>query len=145
MTNLFLDLDKIKTYLSDYRGEYEEIVVKETYDILPEVSYPCIDIDEIENVLLEKYKDDTGEFATGLTYQFNISCEQDEYHTAIENVRRISHIINEYFQEERYKCLDRIGGLNITPHINDKNVITAHLRYTCAVVGNENTIYRRYK
>lgn len=93
---------------------------------------------------MQRYKDDSGEYATALSYQFNISCEQTENYTAKENVRRIATIINSYFQEDRYMCLDRIGGLIIKPNLEDPNIMTGYMRYNCALVSSENTIYRRY-
>lgn len=91
-----------------------------------------------------RYKDENGEYATALCYQFNISCEQTETYTARENIRRIATIIDSYFQEDRYICLDRIKGLVITPNLEDPNILTGYLRYNCVLVSSENTIYRRY-
>lgn len=141
---LFKDSDKLSEYLSDYEDEYENILIKETYDINPDITYPCIDIQELLNSDIARYKDENGEFASTLTYQIDISCEQNERFTAQENIRRIAHIISCYFQEDRYKCLDRVGNMPISPSIEDTNVMTGHLRYTCALVLKDNIIYRRY-
>lgn len=141
---MFKDSTKLKEYLEDYDDDYANILIKETYDLAPEITYPCIDIDEINNTSIADLKDDSGEFGTALAYQFNISCEQSVNYTAQENVRRIATIINKYFQEETYRCLDRTGGIVIVPRIEDNNIMTGYLRYACTLVGSQNTIYRRY-
>lgn len=103
-----------------------------------------ITIEELTNTVASKYKDDSGEFASNLGYQINISSDQTDNYTAQKNVRRIATIINTYLQNDTYKCLDRVGGLVIQPHISDPNIKTGHLRYNCVVRHDNNTIYRRY-
>lgn len=144
MQELFADSEKIRTYINDYNDEYEDITIKETYDMNPYIEYPCIDISEISNTVLKRYKDETGNFARAITYQFNISCDQSKDYTALENIRRIAFIIDSYFQEDRYHCLDNVGGLAIAPNIEDPNIKTGYVRYDCVLVSTQNTIYRRY-
>lgn len=144
MTDLFKNKEYIKSIYEDYNDEYKSIVIKEQYELYPEISYPMITIEEIENANAVQYKDDSGEFASNLGYQLDISCNQSINYTAQQNVRRIANIINTYLQEDRYRCLDRVGGLNILPHISDPNIRTGYLRYTCVIGHNDNTIYRRY-
>lgn len=144
MLNLFHDTNFIKSIFDDYNGEYKDTIVKEKYEIYPEVSYPMVTIEEIENSNATKYKDDSGEFASNLAYQFDINCADSTTYTAQQNVRRIATIINTYLQGERYHCLDRVGGLAIVPNINDPTKKTGYLRYNCAVRHDNNTIYRRY-
>lgn len=136
--------DFIKTIYEDYNDDYKDIVVKEEYELYPEISYPMVTIEEIDNSNAVKFKDDSGEFASNLGYQFNISSDQTANYTAQQNVRRIATIINAYLQNGIYKCLDRVGGLVIAPHISDPNIKTGHLRYNCVVRHDNNTIYRRY-
>lgn len=144
MTALFQDTDFIKTVFADYTDEYSNMLVKEQYELYPEIRYPMITIDEIENNNAVKYKDDSGEFASNLAYQFDIHCEQNENFSAQQNVRRVATIINTYIQKDKYRCLDRVGGLVIAPSVSDPNVKTGYLRYNCVVGHNDNTIYRRY-
>lgn len=135
----------IQNYLSDYAGEYENIIVKEAFEIYPNLTYPMIAVQEIQNTTATQYKDESGEFATALGYQINISCEQNETYTANENIRRIATIIDNYLQSsERYRCLDRTGGVQPLPKVSDPNVMEGHLRYVCNLVASQNTIYRRY-
>lgn len=144
LREVFKDSDFIKTIFPDYNGEYENIIIKEKYEMYPEIQYPMCTIEEINNSNATRYKDDSGEFASDLGYQFDISCEQSENITAQQNVRRVATIINTYLQGDRYHCLDRIGGLAIKPSISDNNVKTGYLRYNCVVRHDNNTIYRRY-
>ncbi len=144
MTALFKDTDFIQKIFDDYNGEYSNMLVKEKYELYPQIQYPMITIEEIENNNAIKYKDDSGEFASNLGYQFDINCEQSENFSAQQNVRRVATIINTYLQGERYHCLDRIGGLSIVPSVSDATIKTGYLRYNCVVGHNDNTIYRRY-
>ena len=141
---MFTDTEYIKTIYDDYNDDYKDIVIKEQYELYPEINYPMITIEEIENSNAVRYKDDSGEFASNLGYQLDISSNQSEKYTAQQNVRRIANIVNTYLQKDKYKCLDRNGGLNILPHISDPNIKTGYLRYICVVGHNDNTIYRRY-
>lgn len=134
----------IKSVLEDYEGEYDNIVIKEEFELYPEIAYPMITIEELENANATQYKDDSGEFASNLGYQLNISCNQTSNYTAQQNVRRIADVVNNFLQKDRYRCLDRVGGLVILPHVSDPNIKTGYLRYTCVVRHDNNTIYRRY-
>ena len=51
----------MKLLCSDYNLEYESIVIKEKYEMLPKISYPLITLDEITNEDVSKYFDDYGE------------------------------------------------------------------------------------
>lgn len=122
--------------------EYLDIIIKEKYELYPEVSYPCIYIEEIENVDNERYHDET-EQVSSLGYVFTINAEQSETLTAVQNVRNIANIIDTYFKGERYKSLRRLGGLVIKPLPGDDTVMTGYLTYNCDVEIKTNTIYRR--
>lgn len=146
MTELFKDTDYIKALYEDYYGEYEDILIKEEYELYPDIRYPNITIDEIENSNATQYKDESGEFASNLGYQITISCDQSATNTAQQNVRRIANIINTYIQDKngKYYTLDRVGGLGIAPHPIDNNIKVGYLRYRCVIRHDNNTIYRRY-
>lgn len=122
---------------------YNNTIVKEQYELYPEISYPMVTIEEIENTDNEKYFDES-ERVTNLSYQFTIYAEQSDDKTAIQNVRAIAKIIDTYLKGTKYRCLRRIGSVNIAPLSSDNNVMLGHLRYDCCVEISTNTIYRRY-
>lgn len=123
--------------------EYQNIIVKDKYEKYPEITYPIITIDELNNEAVERYFDDSGEQVTYVGYQIRIDCEQTEAHTAWENVDIIGNIIDTFMSEERYYCLRRIGNFAKYPMQNDDNVIVGYLRYEGNIEIDTNTIYRR--
>lgn len=134
--------DDIKNYFSA-QDEYSDILVKEQYEKYPKIKYPAIVIEEIENEDNETFFDET-ERVSNLGYQFAIYSEQSLDKTAVQNVRRIAELLDEYLKGTRYRCLRRMGSLAIVPMASDDNVIIGYLRYECSVEINTNTIYRRY-
>lgn len=123
--------------------DFNNILIKEKYERYPNITYPALTIEEIENEDNERFFDET-ERVSNLGYQFAIYSEQSEKRTAVQNVREIASIIDSYFKEPRYRCLRRIGSLVIAPLQSDNNVIIGYLRYDCSLEINTNTIYRRY-
>ncbi len=103
-----------------------------------------ITIDEITNEDLQRYFDDKGENVSYLAYQFDISAEQNDDKTAVENVTEIAKLLDSYLKGERYRCLRRIGSLVKSPMTSDENVMTGYLRYECNLDIQNNIIYRRY-
>lgn len=139
-------VDQLKTDISEYflsQDEYKDILVKEQYEKYPKIKYPAITIEEIENEDNDMFFDET-ERVSNLGYQFAIYSEQSLDKTAVQNVRRIANILDEYLKGPRYRCLRRMGSLTIVPMQSDDNVIIGYLRYECSVELNTNTIYRRY-
>lgn len=102
-----------------------------------------ITIDEITNEDVNQYFDGE-ECISYLTYQIEISCEQTENHTALQNVERIGNIIDSYMKTDRYRCMRRIGDFAKSPMVSDNNIIVGYLRYECYLDIKTNTIYRRY-
>ena len=123
--------------------EYQDIIVKDKYEKYPEITYPIITIDELNNENVEKYFNDSGEQVSYLGYQIQIDCEETETHTAWENVDIIGNIIDTYMSGEKYYCLRRIGNFAKYPMQNDDNIIVGYLRYEGNLDINTNTIYRR--
>lgn len=123
--------------------EYNDMIVKDKYEKYPEITYPIITIDELNNEADDDFFNDSGEQVSYLGYQIRIDCEQTEEHTAWENVEIIGNIIDDYMSGERYYCLRRIGNFAKYPMQNDDNVIVGYLRYEGNVDINTNTIYRR--
>lgn len=141
--SLFQDDEEVKKLYSDYDGEYKNINIKNQYEKYPKISYPMITISEINNEDVNEYFDETEEVSY-LAYQIQINAEQDEKHTALENVQIIGEIIDSYMKQDRYRCMRRIGDFPKTPMNSDNNIIVGYLRYECYVEINTNTIYRRY-
>jgi len=142
-------LDQLKNDLTelfedneDY-PEYHNIIVKKQYEKYPEIQYPMVTLSELNNEAVNRYFNDDGEQVSYLGYQMRIDSEQDEYHSALENVEIIGKIIDEYMAGERYYCLRRIGNFPKYPMQNDDNVMTGYLRYEGNLEKNTNTIYRR--
>ena len=123
--------------------EYKGMLVKEKFEIYPRISYPAIVIEEIENEDNERYFDET-ERVANLAYQLTIYSEQTEDKTAIQNVRNIAGIVDQYLKGQKYRCLRRIGSLGLAPLPSDENVMLGYLRYDCCLEIDTNTIYRRY-
>lgn len=139
-------VDQLKTDISEYflsQDEYEDILVKEQYEKYPKIKYPAITIEEIENEDNDMFFDEA-ERVSNLGYQFAIYSEQSSDKTAVQNVRRIANLLDEYLKGPKYRCLRRMGSLTIVPMQSDDNVIIGYLRYECSVEINTNTIYRRY-
>lgn len=134
--------DDITEYFST-QEEYKNIMVKEQYEKYPKIKYPAITIEEIENEDNDMFFDET-ERVSNLGYQFAIYSEQSLDKTAVQNVRRIANLLDEYLKGPEYRCLRRMGSLAIVPMQSDDNVIIGYLRYECSVEINTNTIYRRY-
>lgn len=138
-------IDQLKTDIKEYFKsipEYSDILVKEIYEKYPKISYPGITIEELENEDNNKFFDET-ERVTDLGYQFAIHAEQSVDKTAVQNVREIARLLDQFLKGPRYRCLRRIGSPAIVPLKSDENVMVGYLRYECSVETNTNTIYRR--
>ena len=122
---------------------YPNMLVKEKYEVYPKISYPAVTIEEIQNEDNQRYFDET-ERVSNMGYQFAIYCEQSIDKTAVQNVRVIAKIIDDYMKGPKYRCFRRLGSLAMTPHPNDNNIIIGYLRYDCSLELDTNTIYRRY-
>ena len=124
--------------------EYPNMIVKEEYEILPKIGYPCVIIEELNNENDDRYFDDSGECVSYLSFQIEIRAEQSATRTARENVRNIGDIIDNFMKGEKYWCMPRVGGFSIIPMSSDNNVMIGYLRYECNVDIKTNTIYRRF-
>ena len=134
--------DDISSYFKS-NPDYVDMLVKEQYERYPKLKYPGITIEEIENEDNSQYFDET-ERVSNLGYQFNIYSEQSIDRTAVQNVREIARLLDQYLKGSRYRCLRRIGSLVIVPLPSDDNVMVGYLRYDCSLELGTNTIYRRY-
>ena len=122
--------------------EYNNIVIKQSYKEFPEISYPMVIIDELENSDVHKYYDGR-EHVVNVGYQFTIQAKQSSTLDAVDNVRRIQEIIRDYMRGERYHALQRVQPQPIVTHPYDNNVIIGYMRYTGCIDIDTNTIYRR--
>ena len=138
-------ISQLKTDVKEHFNtiaEFKNIIVKEQYEKYPKISYPGITLEELENEDNSLFFDET-ERVSNLGYQFTIHAEQSIDKTAVENVRAIAMILDNYLKGPRYRCLRRVGSLTITPSPSDENVMLGYLRYECSVEIDTNTIYRR--
>ena len=141
-TLIYQLVNDIKALFSN-NGEYYNILVKEKYEKYPKITYPGITIEEIQNEDNRRFFDET-ERVSNMSYQFAIYAEQSADKTAVQNVRRIAKIVDDYMKGPRYRCFRRLGSLAMVPHKTDDNVIIGYLRYDCSLELDTNTIYRRY-
>ena len=123
--------------------EYKDTIVKDKYEKYPEITYPIVTIEELNNEAVDKYFNDSGEQISYLGYQIRIDCEQTEEHTALENVDIMGNLIDEFMGGKKYYCLRRIGNFAKYPMQNDDNVMVGYLRYEGNLDINTNIIYRR--
>ena len=126
--------------------EYGDMIVKPKYELYPSIHYPMITIEEISNDDVNQYHNDNdvSDPISYLAYQIEISAEQSEDYTALENVDRIGEIIDNYMHGERYRCMRRTGNFIKVPMQSDNNIMVGYLRYECYIDKEHNTIYRRY-
>ena len=139
-------IEQLKTDISELfttNEKYSSMIVKEAYEVYPNITYPMVTIEEIENEDNSRYFDET-ERITNLGYQFAIYSEQSLDKTAIQNVRIIMEKLDKYLKGARYRCLRRIGTPVIVPLPSDENVMVGYLRYDCCLEQDTHTIYRRY-
>ena len=133
--------EDVRTYFTE-NTEYENMIVKEKFDILPKTTYPCIYIEEINNSDNERYHDETEE-VSALGYIFTINATQSETRSANQNVRNIADLLDTFLKGDKYRSLRRINGPIIKPLPVDDTVMTGYMTYDCDVEIKTNTIYRR--
>lgn len=143
ISEFFSNTSEVQKVDSSYNGEYQNILIKEKYEINPKKRYPMITIDEISNEDVNDFYDGREEVSY-LAYQFEITAEQSLNKTSIQNVQYIAKLLDGYLKQDRYHCLRRLGNLAKTPLSSDTNVMIGIIRYECNLEVKTNTIYRRY-
>lgn len=118
-------------------------MVKDKYEVYPEIKYPMVTIEELDNNGVERFWDGDNENVSYLAYQIDVYADETEDLTPKENAREILNIIDDYMKGERYKCMRRLASPPIVPLQTDENIMVGHLRYECYLDINTNTIYRR--
>ena len=134
-------VEDIQELFSNREDEYKDVLVKEQYKEVPKGKYPKIIIEEIQNNEIESRSTTQGERSTALGYQITAySRSMDEY-DAIDSVRFMLQIIDDYLQPPNYN-MQRVGTPAIMPYISDNTIMTGAIRYTCVYDKDTNLIYK---
>lgn len=134
-------VDDLQTLFSNRQDSYKDVIVKEKYKKLPKGYYPKVIVEEIRNSEISDRSTTEGERSTGLGYQITAYCRDTVEHEAIDAVRFILDIIQNYLKPPAYN-MQRVGDRVILPYISDDTVKTGHLRYTCTYDYETNLIYK---
>ena len=121
--------------------EFKNVVVKQQYKELPKGKYPKVIIEEIQNSEVASRTTTQGERTTALGYQITVYSRDMQDYIAIDSVREMLNIIDDYLQIPRYN-MQRIGSPAIIPYINDPTIMTGAIRYNCVYDKDTNLIYR---
>ena len=121
--------------------EFKNVVVKQIYKELPKGKYPKVIIEEIQNSEVTSRTTTLGERTTALGYQITVYSRDMQDYIAIDSVREILNIIDDYLQIPRYN-MQRIGSPAIIPYISDTTIMTGAIRYNCVYDKETNLIYR---
>ncbi len=132
---------ELQELFASREDEFKNVVVKQIYKELPKGKYPKVTIDEIQNSEVASRTTTQGERTTALGYQINAFSRDMQDYIAVESVRKIMDIIDDYLQIPRYN-MQRIGGLSIIPYISDPTIMMGTLRYTCVYDKDTKMIYR---
>lgn len=119
-------------------------MIKTAYDLFPEITYPAITIQDIENLENSRYSDASGEQVSDISIRFTIYGIQTATKTANEVVDDLKNKLDSYLKNDKYMCLKRTNSSPNIPMVNDENVLTAYQTYNCNIELLTNTIYRRY-
>ena len=121
--------------------EFKNVVVKQQYKELPKGKYPKVIIEEIQNSEVASRTTTLGERTTALGYQITVFSRDMQDYIAIDSVREMLNIIDDYLQIPRYN-MQRIGSPAIIPYISDNTIMTGAIRYNCVYDKETNLIYR---
>lgn len=121
--------------------EFKNVVVKQQYKELPKGKYPKVIIEEIQNSEVASRTTTQGERTTALGYQITVYSRDMQDYIAIDSVREMLNIIDDYLQIPRYN-MQRIGSPAIIPYISDNTIMTGAIRYNCVYDKETNLIYR---
>ena len=135
-----LKTDLIELFTNN--NTYSDMFVKTSYDGNYDITYPLIEIKELNNEDVNQFYDGA-EHIIDVGYQFTIMAEQTETLSAEENVRNIINIIKEYMRGDRYHALRRIGSSPVLSLNSDSNIMIGYMRYEGRIDIDTNTIYRR--
>lgn len=120
--------------------DYSNTTVKGAYDKLPKITYPLVNILEIQNTEDYKYTDNNGEHISRLTYQIECLSRDMKNIQAADSAMFMGSIVSSLLTGERYK-MKRVGTPTFIPLVSDQDVIRYVQRYTCSLDLDHNTIY----
>lgn len=132
---------EIQELFSNREDELNKVIVKQKYKELPKGVYPKVIIEEIQNSEIESRSTTQGERSTALGYQINVYSRNMQEYDAIDSVREILNIIDDFLQPPNYN-IQRVGSPAIIPYISDSTIMTGAIRYTCVYDRDTNLIYR---
>lgn len=142
MVTLINQLEEgIQQVFSNREDEFKDVLVKQKYKELPKGKYPKVIIEEIQNSEVESRTTTQGERTTALGYQITVYSRDMQEYDAIDSVRKMLDIIDDYIQIPNYN-MQRLGSPAIIPYISDSTIITGTVRYTCVYDRDTNLIYR---
>ena len=121
--------------------EFKDVVVKQQYEELPKGKFPKVIIEEIQNSEVESRTTTEGERTTALGYQITVYSRDMQDYIAIDSVRKMLNIIDDYLQIPRYN-MQRMGSPAIIPYVSDRTIMTGAIRYSCVYDKDTNLIYR---
>lgn len=140
-TLLYQLKDDLQLLFNETEG-YEDMRVKTAYDGDYEISYPLLEIQELDNMDVHRFYDGH-EHVVDVGYQFTIMAEQTAELSAEQNVQRIINIVKQYMRGERYHALERLGGSPVLSLSDDNNIMIGYMRYQGRIDIDNNIIYRR--
>lgn len=142
MVTLINQLEEdIQSVFTEREDEFKDVLVKQKYKEMPKGKYPKVIIEEIQNSEVESRTTTQGERTTALGYQITAYSRDMQDYDAIDSVREILNIIDDYLQIPNYN-MQRVGSPAIIPYINDITIMTGAIRYTCVYDRDTNLIYR---
>lgn len=133
--------EELQELFSNREDSYKKTIVKQKYKALPKGYYPKVIIEEIENSEVSSRTTTEGEKTTNLAYQITVYCRDTEEHEAIDAVRFILDLIDNYLKPPTYN-IKRVGDVAIMPFISDDTIKMGALRYSCVYDYETNLIYR---
>lgn len=142
MVTLINQLEEdIQSVFTEREDEFKDVLVKQKYKEMPKGKYPKVIIEEIQNSEVESRTTTQGERTTALGYQITAYSRDTQDYDAIDSVRKILNIIDDYLQIPNYN-MQRVGSPAIMPYISDITIMTGAIRYTCVYDKDTNLIYR---
>ena len=142
MVTLINQLEEdIQEVFSQRNDEFKDVLIKQKYKELPKGKYPKVIIEEIQNSEIVSRSTTQGERSTTLGYQITAYSRDMQEYDAIDSVREILNIIDDYLQIPNYN-MQRIGSPAIIPYISDSTIMTGAIRYNCVYDKETNLIYR---
>lgn len=135
-------VEEIQELFASREDEYKDVLVKEKYKELPKGKYPKVIIEEIQNSEVESRSTTQGERTIALGYQITVYSRDMNEYDAIDSVRFMLGIIDDYLQPPDYN-MQRIGSTAVIPYISDSTIMTGINRYTCVYDKDTNLIYKK--